>query len=66
MPYGWKVKAILEEQEMTQADLSRASGIEESNISHIVNNDRNIREKTLAKLCKGLGCKPEEIMLEDK
>lgn len=65
MPYGWKIKAILEEEGMTQADLSRESGIEESNISHIVNHNRNVREKTLYKLCKGLHCKPEEIMLED-
>ena len=65
MPYGLKVKAILEKQGMTQADLSRESGIDRSNISYIVNNNRNVREKTLAKLCKGLHCKPEEIMLED-
>lgn len=66
MPYGWKIKKLLKERGMTQADLSRASGIEPSNISHIVNNDRNVREKTLWRLCQGLHCKPEEIILEDE
>lgn len=65
MPYGWKIKAILEEEDMSQAELSRLSGIEPSNISHIIKSNRNVREKTLSALCKGLGCKPEEIMLED-
>ena len=65
MPDGNKIRALLEERDMTQADLSRASGIEESNISYIINQSRNVREKTLAKLCRGLRCKPEEIMRED-
>lgn len=66
MPYGWKIKAMLEEQEMTQADLSRESGISPSNICHIIKEDRDVQETTLYKLCKGLHCKPEEIMLEEK
>lgn len=65
MPYGWKIKSILKERGMSQADLSRESGIEVSNISKIVNGNRNVREKTLYRLCKGLKCKPEDIMLED-
>lgn len=65
MPYGKKIKAILDDKKMSQVELSRLSGIEESNISHIVNNNRNVREKTLSKICKALGCKPEEIMLEE-
>lgn len=65
MPYGWKIKAMLEEQNRTQADLARESKISESNICHIIKEDRNVREKTLYKLCKGLHCKPEDIMLED-
>lgn len=64
MPYGYKIKKILKDKGMTQAELSRASGIKESNISHILNQDRNVRERTLYRLCKGLGCKPEDIMLE--
>lgn len=64
MPYGWKVKAILDEKNMSQAELSRLTGIEQSNISYIVNNNRNVTEETLWKLCNGLKCKPEEIMLE--
>lgn len=66
MPYGWKIRAILDEKGMTQADLARASGIDASNISYIVNQDRNVREKTLWRLCKGLNCKPEDIMLEEE
>lgn len=64
MPYGEKIRKILRDKGMTQADLSRASGIEESNISFIVNSNRNVRELTLSKLCNGLECKPEDIMLE--
>lgn len=66
MPYGWKIKALLDEQDMTQADLSRESGISESNICHIIKQSRNVRETTLSDLCKGLHCKPEEIMLGGK
>lgn len=66
MPYGWKIKAILKEKGMTQADLARVTGIDPSNISHIVNEDRNVREDTLYKLSRGLHVKPEEIMLEGK
>ena len=65
MPVGWKIKAILKERGMSQAELARASGLKESNISYIVNNDRNIRERTLARICKALKINPEEIMLED-
>lgn len=65
MPNAKKVKEILAERKMTQADLARASGIDPSNISHILKSNRNIREKTLWRLCKGLRCSPEEIILED-
>lgn len=66
MPYGWKIKEILKEKEMTQADLSRRSGISESNISYIISQNRNVREKTLWRICSGLECKPEDIMLGGK
>ena len=65
MPNGKKIKAILNERGMTQRDLSLASGIDESNISYILNQNRNIREKTLFKLCKALKCSAEDIMLEE-
>lgn len=65
MPNGKKIKAILNERGMTQRDLSIASGIDESNISYILNQNRNIREKTLFKLCKALKCSAEDIMLEE-
>ena len=65
MPYGWKIKELLKQQDMTQADLSRKTGISESNICHIIKENRNVRETTLSDLCNGLKCKPEDIMLED-
>lgn len=65
MPYGWKIKKLLKEKGMTQADLARATGIDPSNICHIVNEDRNVRESTLYRLCEILQVKPEEIMLEE-
>ena len=66
MPQREKIKKILEEKGMTQADLARASGIDASNISYIISESRNVREKTLWKLCKGLGCKPEDIMWREE
>ena len=65
MPNGWKVRKILAENDMTQADLARVTGMSESNVCRIVKGNRNVREKTLWRICKGLGCKPEDIMLED-
>lgn len=65
MPYGWKIKEILKEKDMTQAELSRRSGLDPSNISHIVHGNRDVKETTLNRLCRGLEIKPEEIMLEE-
>lgn len=65
MPYGYKVKKIMQENGQTQKELSKATNISESNISKIIKENRNIREKTLYRLCRGLKCKPEDIMLED-
>lgn len=65
MPNGWKVRKILAENDMTQADLARVTGMSESNVCRIVKGNRNVREKTLWRICKALGCKPEDIMLED-
>ena len=66
MPYGWKIKEILKEKEMTQAELSRITGIKPSNLSYIVNNNRDVLETTLERLCYGLECRPEDIMLNGK
>lgn len=64
MPYGHKIRKLLEERGMTQAELSRLSGIKESNISYIVNNDRSVRENTLRRICAALNCKAEDIWKE--
>lgn len=66
MPYGRKLKDILDEKGISQAELSRMTGIEPSNISYIVNNDRNVREKTLARICEALKIDPREIMLKGR
>lgn len=64
MPYGEKVREILKEKGMTQRQLADLAGIEESNISYILNSDRNVKETTLRKLCNALDVDPEDIMLE--
>lgn len=62
MPVSKKVLELMKQQGLTQAELSRRSGIEKSHLHHILNRNENVLEVTLAKLCKGLNCKPEDIM----
>lgn len=66
MPDGKKIRALLKEKNMTQAELARRSNVTEANISYIISQNRNVREKTLLALCKALDCSPYDIALEDK
>lgn len=62
MPDSKKVMALMDEQGLTQAELSRRSKISRSHLNHMLNRDETALETTIAKLCKGLKCKPEDIM----
>lgn len=66
MTSGKKIQAIMSDLGISQSELARRAGMKRSNVCYIVNNDRDVRESTLSKLCRGLGCKPEEIMSEDE
>lgn len=57
-----KIRDIMDGRGMTQIELARATGMKRSNVCKLVHNDRDVRESTLSKLCRGLGCKPEDIM----
>lgn len=61
MPNGKKVRHALVERDMTQADLARKSGISPEHISGIIRTDKNVRESTLKRICKAIGCNAEEI-----
>lgn len=64
MPDSKKIKRMMSEQGITQAELCRRSGIKPSNMSYIVNDDHKVKETTLMRLCNGLGCKAEDIALD--
>lgn len=61
MTISEKIRRIADERGMSQADVARAAGLYDSQVSHIFNEDRNLREPTLIKLCKALDCKAEDI-----
>lgn len=64
MPNSKKVLTLMDAQGLTQAELSRQSGIERSYLNHIIKRNMRVNEITLSRLCRGLKCKPEDIMLE--
>lgn len=64
MPDSKKLKRIMDEQDMSQAELGRRAGIKPANVSHIVNSNRDVRESTLMKIARALGCKAEDIALD--
>lgn len=61
MPNGKKVLHALVDRDMKQADLARRSGLSPEHVSDIIRNDKNVRESTLKRICKAIGCKAEEI-----
>lgn len=66
MPDHKKLQRIAKERGMSQGEVSRRSGIQRSNITHIFNHDKNVTETTLLKLIKALDCRLEDICLEEK
>lgn len=56
-----KIRQIANDRGMSQADVARAAGLYDSQVSHMFNEDGNLREPTLIKLCKALDCKAEDI-----
>lgn len=64
MPNSDKVYELMDAQGITQAELARRSGLCRTHLNHILKRNQGATEITIAKLCKGLKCKPEDIMLE--
>lgn len=60
---GKKLKARLDELEMTQRELSEMTKINEGNISSLINGRKTtVRLTTLETLCKALKCEPSYLM----
>lgn len=62
MPDSKKVMALMDEQGLTQAELARRCDLSRCHLNHMLRRDEAAKETTIAKLCKGLKCKPEDIM----
>ena len=59
---GESVRIIRELQELSQSDLSKASGIQQSSISAIENDQINVGVKKAKKLARALHCHPAVIL----
>ena len=58
-----KLRALLEEQKMSQSELARLANIRPSTISDLCNNNSNfLKLEHLEKICKILNCKIEEMI----
>lgn len=64
MPNSEKVMQLMDEQGLTQSELARRCGLCRTHLNHVLKRNKEAKETTIAKLCKGLKCKPEDIMLE--
>jgi transcriptional regulator with XRE-family HTH domain len=57
------ISDILEEQELTQADLARLTGLNESYISRIISGDRELKAvTTIVKIAATLGISVEDLV----
>ena len=56
-----KLKEMLARKGKTQAQLARATGIDDYRISRYALGNAHHNEKTLARLAQALGCKPAEL-----
>lgn len=59
---GNKLKAMLDESNMTQKDLADMSGLTEAMISRMVNGSRYGSLKSWIKICEALQCSLDEII----
>lgn len=59
---GDKVKEIMGSKGVTQKELARATGITQSNLSHIQNNRRPPSLENLVKIADALYCKTDVLL----
>ena len=61
---GDVLKALLEDREMSQADLSKATGIADSNISAMLHNRRGISKAARASFAQVFGISPTRFVVD--
>ena len=61
MPNGNKLRKLMEDKNITQKELQNRTGIDQGRISAIINNEDDIRESTLKRICEALECEAEDI-----
>lgn len=61
MPNANKVKHVLVDRDMSQAELARKMGVGPGHVSKIMRNDADVRESTLKRMCRALNCKAEDL-----
>lgn len=61
---AWKIKILLAEKEMNQADLANKCGVNRQQINEILSRE-SCTLKTLGKIAKALGIPVAEIVRED-
>lgn len=58
------LRYIREAKGMSRLGLERVTGVSRGTISYLENNDRMARAQTVAKLAKGLGVDPLDLVME--
>ena len=61
---GPKIARLRIRKGMTQADLSRETGIPQANLSNIERGKQDFLVSTLLKLCRALGAEPAEVLTQ--
>lgn len=62
----YRIKEMLDQNNITQKELSEKTGITESAISHYVRGDRVPRGANLMKIAKALGTTADDLLSGDK
>lgn len=66
MSISEKIFKLMEERNITQLQLSQATGISQSTISDWKRKGTNPASDKIMKICKCLGCTPYDILNEDE
>lgn len=66
VPVRFRLDQVLEERSLSQAELSRRSGVSLVTVNAIKQNrTRQVSLETLDKLCEALACDPGELLERD-
>lgn len=64
MPDHNKVQRIMQDKDITKSELARRMNMPRSNVVRLVDKDANANEDMILRMCRALGCKPNDIMRE--